>query len=283
MSDNVENQKDDEISLIDLFAVLIRYRKMILSIILCSIIVVIAGYFVYPSIQERKKVTIKTYETIIAVNLTPGARYLLSNQSIIPSYILYFINPLVIQDVFKDTQKISLQSNELLQWIPSQYKISGDLRTYTSPNNKFFLVENPRNGVLEIHYNGNDPQSGIAFLQSIFLHCSMALENYLSPLAKAFIDTYEASSLPAANNDYIMVKAIYNGKIPALVQLYDPYVLETTTVIEGRRYSIIALIIIFAAVFFSLFFAFCINALKNIKNDQETMRKLRSALGNSGK
>ena len=295
MNNNQGIQNNEEISLIDLFVVLVRYRKMILSIILCSIIVVIAGYFVYPSRQKSYTITEKTYTTSIAISLTPGARYLLYYQSLIP----YFMYPLVIQDAIEDTQEISLQPKEMSQWIPAQGPLSGEERTYTSANNnlylgeertytsannKLYLKENIRTGVLEISYNGADPLTGIVFLQSLFLHGSKALEGNIMPLAEAFINTYESSSLPAADNDYVMVKAICDGKIPVLVQVFDPYVLERETVIvintgTGRKYSMIALVVVFAAVFFSVFLAFCINALKNMKNDQETMHKLREAMG----
>jgi hypothetical protein len=278
MSNDPENQNNDEISLIDLFAVLVRYRKMILTIILCSIIVVIAGYFVYPSLQKSNAATEKNYNTSIAISLTPGTRYFLSYQTTSQSFIPYFIFPQVIQDVIEDTQHISLQPKELLQWIPVQDPVAGEERTYASANKKLFLKENLRSGVLEISYNGDDPRSGIVFLQSFFLHGSMALENYITPLAREFIDTYELSSLPVADNNYVMIKAICDGKMPVLVRLFDPYVLEQEAA-KGRKYSVVALVVVFAAVFFSVFLAFCINALKNIKNDQESMRKLREALG----
>jgi hypothetical protein len=239
--------------------------------------VAIVGYFFYPSWQKSNAIAIteKTYNTSIAISLTPGARYLLSYQSFIP----YFIYPRVIQDAIEDTQRIALQPQELLQWIPVQDPVAGEVRTYTSANKKLFLKENLRSGVLEISYNGDDPQSGIVFLQSLFLYGSIALENHVTPLAKEFIDAYESSSLPVADNDYVMVKAVCDGKMPVLVQLFDPYVLEQEAVQTGRKYSVVALVIVFAAVFFSVFLAFCINALKNIKNDQESMRKLREALG----
>jgi hypothetical protein len=279
MNDN-EIQNNDEISLIDLFAVLIRYRKMIISIILCSIIVAIVGYFFYPSWQKSHAVTEITYETSIGINLTPGVRYLLSypTSQVYLSFIPYFIFPQVIQDAIEDTQRIALQPQELLQWIPVQDPVAGEVRTYTSANKKLFLKENLRSGVLEITYSGDDPQSGIVFLQSLFLYGSMVLENHITPLAKTFINTYETSLLPAADNDYVMVKAICDGTMPVLVQLFEPYVLEQEAVKTGRKYSVVALVIVFAAVFFSIFLAFCINALKNLKNDQESMRKLREAL-----
>ncbi|MDR0443420.1 MAG: hypothetical protein LBH44_08455 [Treponema sp.] len=280
MNNNPDTNDNGEISLIDLFAILLRYRKLIVGITICAFIVVIAGYFFYPSWRKNNARVTKIYETSVSISLTPGARYIFSNQAN-QSFVPYFYYPQVIQAALEDTKQGPVQSKEILRWLPVlKLPVSGDERIFESSNKMLVMKENVRSNVLEITCKGNDSQSGIIFLKSFFLHGSVALENFIKPLAISFIDTYEAASLPPAdNNNYVLVKALVNGKMPGVVQLFEPYVLEVEETTKKTRYRIVALAILSVAILFSIFLAFFLNALENIKNDQQIMGKLRAALG----
>ena len=280
MNNLSKNQNNDEIDLIDFFAFLLRYRKRILTIVLSTIIIITAGYFIYSAWQDNNIETEREYETKMLISMTPGVRHLLSWQPG-QSFIHFFIFHQIIQNVLEDTHQTSLRSNEVLQWIPLQISFMGDERNYESVNKKLSIKENVNGNVIEVTYKGNDPQSGIIFLQSLFLHGSIALDKYINPISISYIDTYESISLSAFESDnYVMIKSLADGKTNAVVKLFEPYVLELEQIIrnKGTAYSMLVMVIIFAAFLLSVVLAFCIKIIKKIKNDEEAMKKINTAL-----
>ena len=278
MTNEPEIQKENEISFLDIFTVLLRYRRMICAIVLCSVVAAAAGYFFIHSRQKNEPAGVKIFETGMAISPTPGTRFFLVNQSAVP----YFAYPHVIKDTLTEMRQVSPGADEVRQWIPVFGAVTGDERNYASANDKLFLKENIRSGVIEITFTGDDAQFGAGFLQSLFSHGSIALENHIKPLSKTYVETYESTSSSAADpTNYIMIKAIAEGKTDAVVQLYAPYVMERDKTVTAKsiNYKKFALLAVFAAFFFSVFLAFCFNAVRNIKNDREAMQKIHAALG----
>jgi hypothetical protein len=278
-----QNKDDEEISLIDLFAVLLRYRVLICVIMVIAVIGVGAGYFVYSSRQDevQEPAQTKTYEFKTAIGPAPGTKYLLAEQRL----SLYFSYAEVIQAALNDTRQKPPQSADVQQWIPAPGGINAEERIFTAANQKLIFREFLRSGTLEITYKTDESQDGYVFLKSLFAHGKEALEQNIIPLARTYIETYEEiqknARLPNVESEnYIMVKALLDGKTASVAELFDPYVLEMKENLSAKKtsYTTIALVILFGALFFSVFLAFGLNALKNIKNDQEAMQKLREAL-----
>src|SRR6056297_2908976 len=63
--------EDDEINLLDLFVVLLKYRKLIIGVVLFVVIVAAAGYFLYPQYQYQQALEKQQMETTLPFFYTP--------------------------------------------------------------------------------------------------------------------------------------------------------------------------------------------------------------------
>jgi len=87
MNDNDKIQNEDEISLLDLFTVLLRYRKFIIGITLAFIILAVAGYFIYPAYQYKDAMKDIKTQGIMQVEIVQKAQTYVSQS--LDSFILH--------------------------------------------------------------------------------------------------------------------------------------------------------------------------------------------------
>ncbi|GHV55589.1 hypothetical protein AGMMS49579_18860 [Spirochaetia bacterium] len=296
---------DDEISLIDLFVVLLKYRKLIIGAVLGALILAGVGYFVYPAhrytayIRNLSQNT--NYEAKMIINPNPGAIYFLPNQQI----GLYFSRPDVIMEALKNAG-INTSPETLSSWIPvvsldeksKPNTIASDFieKVFTSKNGRLTITENSKTRLIEFSCNGFESEQARVFLAELFVQGNAVVKTYIESLGEAYIASFERplqnpnltvfeqTQVENGREYYFLAKGLLAGDLQALSILVEPYTTREQKFLAEFRNSYIkmALIGIFALLFLSVFIAFVLNAIQNIKNDEDAMKKIHSAFAKPG-
>ena len=285
-------QNEEEISLIDLLAVIIKYRKMIIFGTIAAGIIGIAAIFVMPKLFpsfDNKEIT-ATY----TVKVTP-----------LPSNISSALAALGINNNFENVLTSSFIN---LPFIASEYKkFPFTKKSFTSDGffSNSIVEEIVKSKKLQIVPSGKincydvilrmpieKLDTGTDFVKEIV---SIDNESVLTVLAetipllesntKESLDKIEKST--ARVNDLSTIQnlrdllkdiEIYKEKNINIFELEkEPFVL---IVAQGRLKKLI--IVVFAAFFLLVFLAFARNAVQNVKADPEAS-KIISDAWNSGK
>jgi TRAP-type C4-dicarboxylate transport system permease small subunit len=288
-----QSDSNDEISLIDLLLVLLKFRKMIIGITVTVFCIVIVGYFVYPALQyrlqENKETPTSGLQAVMAVGLVPGADSFLSKNQ----FGFYFRRPDVIITALEESG-VLLSPENRRDWILPLSGIYDNAKKsiYASPNEKLQIKEDLGAGVIEIYYKTHDSAQGILFLNNLFILGNEAAETHISSLGKAYIDSFELSFqepgvsrfediLARENQDkFFFIRGITSGSIETFAMLVEPYIetkpLENTTNYKSN-YKTMAIVLVLAAFFLSIFFAFLRNTIAGIRENREVMEKIRGA------
>lgn len=284
---------EDEISLIDLFAVLIRYRKFI--VIFTLAVMVLAGVYLARPLLKAKSAPLKIesvqmkytlrVENIEAAFVKQGSGF---KDNASKTAQIYFQNARLISRANKKFPSIEENTNlgesEYIALIESDVKAQKIYVPEAKPTDlpyefdlilkvkkekkedaeKFFsaLLEEVNEALFEVYRPQVDfvKNSTYAALDKILLSdSSIALSDSQKDSLKKLIEKEFQATLP-------------------VVQVADA--VDVVDVMESvNKGSIIKKFIIatFAAIFLSVFIAFALNAWANIKADQEAYGKLKAA------
>jgi len=311
MNNDTETQNEDEITLLDLFTILLRYRKLIASISLVFIISTIAGFFIYPVYKYNKDmdITRRQKRGIMWLEVAQRAQPFVSQQ--LDSFILH---PDIIYDSLyvagmkrfnNNGVKISLDDNNKttvmhlidLFWIRNLDLNGNILVPKGKEYNKIFSVKKIDEGsVFEVILKDNDPEMLKKFMESIYKLCSVRVEENMRINAQAIVSNYERlMGLPNVSepvkfmlesyfSTYVYLKDFLDGKEVIVKLVGEPVFVEELVSISLTRakYLKTCIMIVFTGFFLSVMLAFVLNAIRNIKSDEEAMKKIHDALGNSG-
>lgn len=279
----IEKKGDgNEVSLVDLFAVCLRYRRLIIGLPLTAAFAAfIAGYLLpvigIDILPKKYSVQISTSLEVFPSDLQDNLDIdvvksmnadFSSTQFVLESYSKYF--PSVIK---------GMKSEDILALIQNRI-IPRDL----SKNYDQAMA------VYTLRFRGNDQESAKAFLQDLWTRSVIQIEARLAvkyvnaiELYKQQLDVYESDGkLDSAS---VMTKASLLGVYKKLI-IYqskpqfpfgdDP---ETLVVAEpGQSRSKIVLIVFLGALFVALVLVFIMNAVRDIRNDPKEMAKLQAAI-----
>ena len=300
MSEQYENN-EDEISLIDLFAVLIRYRKLVVIGTLAVALAAFARLFVLPkfvpSLDSGKQTVVYNVET---ERLPPSLSSMI-NYDILTSAIFYMQNASVIADTQKEFSVIADEkkfSSEKLY----------NLAIKQAMDSKVFLVKKsdiPGNITVACTIS-NAPEkyeSLKSFMQKLAKVTSDYIEKRLMPEinlleknADSFIEMYGNATTSASKSGASSASksgassasvnyADISADAKAFKSKYNGFlsISENEFVIpEPAKRSIKFIIAVFAAFFVFVFIAFLMNAVENIKNDENAVSLIKKAW-NEGK
>jgi hypothetical protein len=314
MENEKQKQNDDEISLMDLFMVLLRYRKLIIGITLFSVLLAVAGYFFYPEYQYNRAMDSKLNQGIMqmetvqrAVPYIPVAlnNFILNAEIIYDSllaaeidYISYKGENIYIGDSLSETDKKDRASNLYLIrqfWIKNMDINEKILFPKDEEYKKTFSVK-MTDSIASIILNNQDGEKIKIFFETLFRLTVAKVEEYLRVNAQVMVDNYERiMNLPKISESMQMILEkdfdAYNymcdflaGKETVVKMVNEPMIVEPVILHEIYRkgYNLKGVIIVFAGFFAAICLSFFLNALHNIRNDEETMKKIKDALGNSG-
>ena len=279
--------EDDEISLIDLFSVLIRYRMMI--IIGSAIVFVLTALYlfimplVFPKTMKRES----TVKYSISVTTVPGtiSRELPGKISNLKSVLnAEFTDPVfLVKEMKKNNpyqsenakELTDFQFNKFIQDLQKEKKIrvySAAVRDeviveLTIPEDNLEIATNLIDSMIKSVNETVEP----LFKKEVLIVKKTKLETY-DEIQKSFS---ENSNLTEAQSLMLTVRQIdefMNNYDCISERTEEPFVILEPL---GRVKKLI--IVTFAAFFIFVFIAFLKNAIENIKNDPEASGKIKSA------
>ena len=280
---------EDEISLLDLFAVLIRNRKLIIFGTL--IVSFIAGLYLFIVPLFVKKLNVQTVTVTYTVDVKPIPSIMaakLSSPS--PLYLStynaqrlpFLVDQLKKNNVFveDDGTMSDYDFNKFVQTI----KKDGKIKVNNSPLGNGYDI------VLEIPFDKIDDSR--AFVKSIVADTEVELQNYILPLIATLnqntnLSIEKATLIATSVSDMSALQALQDLSVAIddFTDTFDQFLTlreEPFVVPEGRGRTKKFVIIFFASFFIFVFAAFCKNAVINIKADPES-RKLISDAWKEGK
>jgi len=321
MNDNEQIKNEEEISILDLFTVLLRYRKLIIGITLTFIILAFALYFIYPVYQYNKAVKDILLEGRIIISIKQNMlNYVTKNPE-------YFINRADVvldslreagMDKFEYDGKNSVSLTDESERTRALYLINQILILNKNLNGedneeedrKFQVITNttkiPKttmnvetivsdNYSVEVFYKGKAPELIRSFLKNLIIHGNEIAGDYIRSLGEAVVINYEQimdgthkglSWENAIGNNlfyYAFIKEFIEGKETIMTALGEPVISKPEIFLSTFQKKLIkkCVILAFAGFFLSYVFAFILNIIRNLKNNEEAMKKIRDALGNS--
>ena len=279
---------EDEISLLDLFAVLIRNRKLIIFGTL--IVSFIAGLYLFIVPLFVKKLDVKTATVTYTVDVKPIPSIMaakLSSPS--PLYLStynaqrlpFLVDEIKKNNIFSDENEMSdYDFNKFVQTIKKDGKIK--INTSSLGNGYDIVLEIPLEKI-------DDSRS---FVKSIVADTEVELQNYILPLIATLdqntnLSIEKATLIATSVSDMSALQALQDLSVAIddFTETFDQFLTlreEPFVVPEGRGRAKKFIIVFFASFFIFVFAAFCKNAVLNIKADPES-RKLISDAWNAGK
>jgi hypothetical protein len=318
MDENQKEKYDDEISLKDLFmsilVIFLRYRKLIVVVTLCSIILAAVGYFVYPAYQASVSEKNPVYQgrMLISTNNLTRSYYTQKPESFFynANYIMDALRSAGLSEYASGGQVFSLADESQRQ--VALDKINNDFIAANNParsaeelkNNIYRAIPYSPTGttqaqgidvsVTEIIFKGTDSDLVASFLNSLYTIVDENIKTMILPAVQSKISSYELLSsasfiseatqdvLNAGLNDYLIAKEFMNDNVHPLLMLDAPLVAKQVKSQDELRagFKLKAILIVFAGFFVSFLIACGLNFIRNIKNDEDSMKIIREALEN---
>lgn len=326
-----QNTTDDEISLIDLFAVLLHYKWLIIITTVAAMIFAVTISVISLKLPAEKSFLPNEYtpKALLLINDTTGGGVSSSMSSLASlaginlsssgGGISYssLATYLAGTDSFLDS--IVDEFNLINKW-----KIEKHVRTESRKVLKKKLVASldEDSGVFSISFTDIDPnfacevvEYAVSYMEKRFRELGVdkneiKKENLEKNITSTYSEIerlrsqimnleteaqgYSGFNIPSITMETTRIEMEINAQTEVYKQMKTQYellkvemqsetpilqVLEHTSVPDqksGPSRGTLCIIITFAAAFISVFLAFLLNALKNIRNDPEAMAKLRS-------
>ncbi len=302
--ENIENIKDDEIDLIDLFIVLLKHRKLILGTTLAVLLILGAGYFIYPPYQYKKAVDSQLYEVNMEIKLNPMSESFttdydpkkdFSNSSILLSSLQkagykelgYGESEMVDISSNADKQKAL---NIVRQYLIKNQTLNGDP---LDEETRILKITNTNtNANIHITFKDKNSDMALAFLMALIENVNekilediipkldLIVSNYNSVLSGDMPNDVIKEILVKDNEEYQLAVAILQGNFNFFKLVGEPSIFKAQLSIEKFKgsYKKTAVIVLFAVFFLTIFLAFILQFLEQIKSNDESMAKIREAL-----
>lgn len=245
-------KNSDEIDLLDLVAVLLRYRFHLLGIIALSIVVTTASYIIIPRVYIQST----------------------GNQTSITAKAHWVYTP------------------EILSLIDGSQLVTYSTQILTDPeiiDGNILKAEQNNNG-LNLFLTTSEIENYKDFYHSIIDQVNIKISGLVQPIAEGKVWEFENVTLkqyPFAAvdpkmvhlyNQYTLAYRFTQQKVPAFIMIQEPSLLEEYN-ITGLKKSILkkGIIISITVFLLGIILAFILNWIDLIKNDEESMNKLREA------
>ena len=293
MENEIEKKEnaEDEISLLDLFAVLIRYRKLIVIGTTIVTILTVIWLFIVPLIVSKMAVQtakvsytikVKSIPTSIAGKL-PNTRNPLSLASYSIQRPVYLAEKLKENNVYSESDEVIMSDYEFNAYVQDLIK------------QKKFQIENSPLGT-EFNIVFTIPVDLIpkteSFITTIIEETNVELENFYIPLIETLeqnteISIDKAMTLQTGTSDITSVQSLQEltTDIDDFLSNFDQFLTqrgEPFIVPEARGRVKHSFMVLFAGFFIFVFIAFIKNAIENVKADPES-KKIITDAWNEGK
>ncbi len=294
---------DEEIDLLDLFIVLLKHRRLILGSLIGVICLTLAGYFIYPSWKQEKVMDQQKAEAIMTLGTgsslkSIGIQYDVLSLFSSATLLLQSLQEAGIQELGSEEDSIDLTDleqnvralNYIRQVFIKKETIEGDP---IDQNSLPFLLQEPDNKdsqYFDIKFYHQDSQLAMRFLTRLYQNANTKLlENINDNLEALALTGQVRSSDSTQESDVVLKNAIQianmaqkflDGSLQPLELLEAPYYVKDEISLKGIQslYQKKAIILVFAVFFLSIFLAFFLEFIQNIKEDEERMAKIRKAM-----
>lgn len=297
---NAHVRDDDEISLVDIVAVLLKHRRLILVSTLATLALSVVVYLVYPPYILAKAERLRVVEVNASLMLESRLEAGLGvNEG------LNFITQSLF-DTGNIMEALRKAGYEMIEKVNIGSDANEDKAFYTirrrfvenqsangSPlkeKDQVYSVKVDK-GVVSIMFKNGDSDKAMAFMTGIIDIVRQDLCEFAMPLAKTIVASYERllalpnpseameTSIAQGYRDYSMAKAILDGTSSPLIVLRKPYVLVPVLSVEAIRADLLktCVLMVFGVFFLAVFGAFVLNYVDTIKKDAIAMRKLLNA------
>lgn len=295
---------NEEISLVDLVAVLLKRRKIIIVSTVAALVLAVLGYFVYPPValasRERKQEVEVSTSFMLGSSLRVLASELETNNFVIQS----------LNDPVNILAALRQAGYETIEKVPISAGADEKKAMYTVRrrivDNKGFdgasLKESARpfsvrsdKGVLYVMFKNSEEAKAKAFLVALVNIVQADLFDFMRPFAERAIESYERllevqnptdmveESIAQGYVTYSRAKSLVAGTVSTISVLRPPYAFVPELSIEAIRKDTFkkAVLLVFGVFFMSLFAAFVVQYVDSVKKDPQAMAKIKDAMGRS--
>lgn len=287
-------QNNDEISLIDLLVVLLKHWKMIVIIPIIGIVIAIGYSTIKPMLKQESK-----NEVYTAITINPLIKQFAGSVNLEDQISNFYLKDLevlykAVMDVGLtkiNSYQIPKNSDEAMYFVKCLF-IDGKtpINTELKDSDKPLLVIN-KNGVITLIVRLSKKEESIQFVNLIVTAVNTKVSDLLLSIAKKEVQDYEKlleegsistsnvaqNSLAVRYSSYSAAKPFVKGdQIPLIIS--GPINVEIPADSTSKSFTLIIVVSFFASLFFAIFLAFVLEAIENVKNDPESMAKIRSAI-----
>jgi len=292
----------DEISLIDLVAVLVRHRRLVIGATVLAAVLAALGVAFYPAYKlaalERERLVEANTSLMLAsvfkggIGEAEGLAFTLQSLND-PSNIVEALRLAGYEEIEKiaigpeaDLDKALFTIRRRL--VENRGRDGGALKE----TSRIYLAKAEKSTINVVFKNGDPARAG-AFLAALTRLAEHDVRDFVAPLATATVQSYERllelknpseaveTSIAQGYRDYASAKALLSGETSPLMVLRAPYILTQVVTIEELRKDTIkkAIIAVFGVFFLAVFAAFVLHYVETVKKDPEAMTKLKAAVG----
>ena len=289
MTEQYENNNEDEISLIDLFAVLVRYRKLVVIGTLAVALAAFAWLFVLPKFVPSLNKKTLTISYALKTERLPSSVAFSVNYDILLTAKNYMNDVRVLADAQRE---FSIFADE--KKVPSVSAYNKQIQDAIDKE-KFVAKGSPIADTIAVTCKipiekedfADDFIKKIAKMASDYIEADLMPEiNTLEDNADMILEKYgdvglsekksSSSSSSSSSSNYADISSdikAFKLKHDMFVQFLDDAFVITDP--AGRTIKFI--VATFAAFFIFVFTAFLLNAIENIKNDENAVSLIKKA------
>jgi hypothetical protein len=290
-NENLHQEDDDEISLLDLFVVLVRYRFFILWTVIIGVVLAVVGGFIIPPLQYKSNLKNQLVTTNLDFTIQPQAAAILGTGSITAQ----FGNPMFI---FNAAQKAGVKFSKvkvdnqaaILNYIQKRVLQNvDDNNKPLKPEDQLYSYGVHGTGSSTLWYKAPaDRTKNVSELLNAMLdEVSSEFNEQFHDYAQLIVNNYtpDPSNPNQANTGvtipaYLFMKAYLAGQYK-LIEKGNETVSAPAVLLKNYQFSWVkkGIIIVIAFIFLAVFLAFVLNAVRNVKEDPEAMQKFNEAMG----
>ena len=262
----MSDKEEDEISLLDLFLVCLKYRKLIIFGTLSCMIAFSVFFFIKENINPSKSISV--VYTVKAKVIPPSlGSYMKKSGSLIQFARDKMNNLNFIAKANKSSYVFGGEGKSGYEYFDA-VKESKEAAKFTIDEVKFDLEYEVKVDIDEELFSAYE-----AFLHTMLDEINKEAGNYFLSLFSDSLFSNVDEDIESEVNSYII------NNSPLIYIDEEPVFISTAT--EGRIK--IFIIVFFASFMITIFLSFLLNAINSIKQDKEAMEKVNSALNYKNK
>ena len=262
----MSDKEEDEISLLDLFLVCLKYRKLIIFGTLSCMIAFSVFFFIKENINPSKNISV--VYTVKAKVIPPSlGSYMKKSGSLIQFARDKMNNLNFIAKANKSSYVFGGEGKSGYEYFDA-VKESKEAAKFTIDGVKFDLEYEVKVDIDEELFSAYE-----AFLHTMLDEINKEAGNYFLSLFSDSLFSNVDEDIESEVNSYII------NNSPLIYIDEEPVFISTAT--EGRIK--IFIIVFFASFMITIYLSFLLNAINSIKQDKEAMEKVNSALNYKNK